>query len=297
MYRIFMPRALLESAYWYAFGVVTGVVTAASLIAHSALGALIGSVVLLFFLAFLWCPLRVLAISPNELRLRTADTSARRRRLSLARIEWRDVHEVFVARRDGAATLAVGRWMRPPAELFPVARLEAVVTELPHGYDHGRLLDAIWQIAPNVLLHEVKPADLLVRTQRPYTVPPVQARTRLVAFVVGCAVAAAIVIADHYGVNAGAFFIIFAGLGVTRWLPALEIGPHGLRIQRWNSRVIGWSAVTSIDVRDLDDRVEIEVTTLSGRRMTRRLPRARLDLETLEATLGAYAPPQALRAS
>jgi hypothetical protein len=46
-------------------------------------------------------------------------------------------------------------------------------------------------------------------------------------------------------------------------------------------------------VRDLGDRIEMEVTTSSGRTTTRRLPRARVDLETLEAMLRAYAPPQA----
>jgi hypothetical protein len=221
--------------------------------------------------------------------------SARRRLPSLARIEWQDVHEMFVAPREGAATLVVGRWVRPPAALFPEARLDAVGVELPPGYDHGLLLDAIGQIAPQVPVHEVKPADLLLRTQRPYTVRPPQAQVRLVAFAAGCAAATAAIVADHYGVNAGAFFIILAGLVVTLGTPALEIGPHGLRLRRWDPRVTGWSAVTSIEVRNLDDRVEIEVTTLSGRRMTRRLPRARVDLETLEATVRAYAPRQALK--
>jgi hypothetical protein len=297
MYRILRPRASLASHYWYAFGLATGVVTTASLITRSALGALVGSVVLLFGLVFLWFPLRVLVISPYELRLRRADRSARNRLSSLAAIEWQDVHEVFVAPREGAATLVVGRRVRPPAELFPEAHLDAVAAELPPGYDHGRLLDAILGAAPHVPVHEVEPADLLLRTHRPYTVRPPQAQMRLVAFVAGCAATTAAVVADHYGVNAGALLIILASLAVTRWRPAVEIGPHGLRMRRWDPRVTGWSAVTSVEMRDLDDRVEIEVATSSGRRMARRLPRARVDLETLEAMLRAHAPPRALRAS
>jgi hypothetical protein len=295
MYRIFTPRALVESHYWYALGLVAGFATATSLVAGSALGALIGSVVLFFALAFLWFPIRVLVISPYELRLRTADPPTRRRLPSLARIDWRDVHEMFVAPREGAATLVVGRWVRPPAALFPEARLDAVGVELPPGYDHGLLLDAIGQIAPHVPVHEMTPGDLLLRTQRPYTLRAPRSRARLGAFVAGCAAAAAAVVADHYGVNAGAFFIILAGLVVTLSRPDLEIGPRGLRVRRWDPRVTGWSAVTSVEVRDLDGLVEIEVTTLSGRKMTRRLPRARVDLETLEAALRAYAPPQAVK--
>jgi hypothetical protein len=296
MYRILTPRALVENHYWYAFGLVTGFAAAASLVAGSALGALAGSVALVFGLAFLWFPLRVLVVSPYELRLRTTDTSSRRVP-SLARIDWRDVHEMFVAPGEGAATLVVGRWVRPPAELFPEARLDTVGVELPPGYDHGLLLDAIGRSAPQVPVHEMKLVDLLLRTQRPYTVRRPQAQVRLMAFTAGCAAATVAVVADHYGVNAGAFFIILAGLTVILWKPHLEIGPQGLRVRRWDPRVTGWSAVTSVGVRELDDQVEIEVATLSGRMMTRRLPRARVDLETLEATLRAYAPPQAVKVS
>ncbi|GAB2863735.1 hypothetical protein GCM10027176_77030 [Actinoallomurus bryophytorum] len=297
MYRIFTSRALVESHYWYALGLVTGAATAGSLVTSSALGALVGSVVLLLALAFLWFPIRVLVVSSGELRLRTAELSARRRRVSLARIDWRDVHEMFVASREGAATLVVGRWVRPPRALFPEARLDAVGVELPPGYDHGLLLDAIGQAAPHVPVHEMTLAELLTRTQRPYTLRAPQVRGRLGGFAAGCAAAAAAITGDHYGLNAGALFIILAGVAVTLGTPALEIGPHGLRVRRWDPWGTGWSAVTSVDVRDLGERVEIEVTTSSGRTMTRRLPRARVDLETLEATLRAYAPPQAVKVS
>jgi hypothetical protein len=297
MYRVFSPRAFLGSHYWYAFGMVTGLGAAGGLIAHSTLGAIIGSVVLVCGAAFLLFPLRVLVISPDVLRLRTADTSTRRRPPSLVRIPWQDVHEIFVAWQEGVATLVVGRWARPLAVPIPVARLETVAVELPPGYDHGRLLDAVGRIAPHVPVHEVKLADLLLRTRRPYTVRTPLGPVRLVALAAGCAASTAAVLADHYRVNTGAFVFVFVGFGVTRWMQGLEIGPRGLRVRRWDPRVIGWSAVTSIEARDLGDRVEIEVTTAPGGRMTRRLPRARVDLEALEVTLRAYAPPQVLTLS
>jgi hypothetical protein len=296
MYRVFSPRALLGNHYWYAFGMVAGFATAGSLIARSTLGAVVGSVALLCAAAFILFPLRVLVISPDVLRLRTADTSARGRS-SLARIQWQDVHEMFVAWRDGVATLVVGRWVRPVAVRFPVARLETVGAELPPGYDHGRLLEAIGRIAPHVPVHEVGPTDLLLRTQRPYIVRPPLGWMRLVAFAVGGAVATVAVIADHYHVNTGAFFFVFAGFGITRSMQGLEIGPRGVRVRRWDPRVSGWSTVTSIEARNLGDHVEIEVTTASARKTTRRLPRARVDLEALEAALRAYAPPRVLRLS
>jgi hypothetical protein len=204
---------------------------------------------------------------------------------------------MFVAWRDGVATLVVGRWVRPVAVRFPVARLETVGAELPPGYDHGRLLDAIGRIAPHVPVHEMEPTDLLLRTQRPYTVRPPQGRMRLVAFAVGGAVATVAVIADHYRVNTGAFFFVFAGFGITQSMQGLEIGPRGVRVRRWDPRVSGWSTVTSIEARNLGDHVEIEVTTASARKTTRRLPRAQVDLEALEAALRAYAPPRVLRLS
>jgi hypothetical protein len=296
MYRVFSPRVLLGNHYWYAFGIVTGFATTESLIARSTLGALIGSVVLVCAAVFFLFPLRVLVISPDALRLRTADMSARRRS-SLVRIQWWDVHEIFVAWRDGVATLVVGRWVRPVAVRFPVARLETVGAELPPGYDHGRLLEAIGRIAPHVPVHRMEPTDLLLRTQRPYTVRPPQGRMRLVAIAVGAAVATVAAIADHYRVNSGTFFVIFAGFGITQSMHGLEIGPRGVRVRRWDPRLAGWSTVTSIEARDLGDHVEIEVTTASARKTTRRLPRARVDLDALEAALRAYAPPRALRLS
>jgi hypothetical protein len=293
MYRVFSPRALLGIPYWYALGMATGAATAGSLIAGSALGALIAAVALLFGLGFLWWPLRVLVISPHGLRLRAARKKGWGSSPVLTGIDWRDVHEVFVAPRGGAATLVVGRWVWPGGQVT----LDAVRTELPRGYDHGRLMDAISRTAPNVPVHDVNPADLLVRTRQPYTVRPPYERTRLVAFALGGAMMAAAFMADHYDVNLGITFVLPPVLLAIQWTPLLEIKPDSLRLSRWDLRVTRWPAVSSIEVRDLDGRVEIEVATSSGRKVTRRLPRARIDLEALEAALRAYAPPRALRLS
>lgn len=296
-YRIFRPRILLLNAYWQLLGMITTVVVIWTLTmgAGDALG---WGVLLLCGLAFLCWPVRVLVITPYDLRMRKETISARSKSPSLARIDWAQVREVFVARHGDAATLVVGHNAAPTTTSFSVPAegfgLEATRVELPSGYDHGRLVDTIRQIAALVPVCETTAADLLLRTRERYAVQPSQPLTRLMGFVSGCAVAAALMVISHYNVPGGIVLFILASPVAIQSAPLLTIGPDGLRMSRWSARVTGWTAVASVRVSAVDERVEIRVTTLSGRAMQRRVPRERIDLATVDAMLRAYAPPGAL---